>query len=172
MAQRLVITVKPHVLEGFGDGWKPKTRALPNASAELIGRVLINHLIAEHYLTACLELVGEEDITWDGARLTFGQKIELLGGKGGVLAELSLLGGLKRLNRLRNDLAHQLDRTLTKKDVAPLRAYLLASAQKRIAVPTEPLLIIDTFTSLACAVLLGYITGTRGARRLGRRKPS
>jgi hypothetical protein len=45
---------------------------------ELVGRVLICHLIIEHYLTVFIELEISRKLTLDKLRLTFSQKIKLI----------------------------------------------------------------------------------------------
>ena len=168
MSERLVIAFKPHVLEAFIDGCKPHLRVLPKASSARIGGLLLNHLMAEHYLQACLDLVGDDDVAWEEARLTFAQKLSLLGGKSGVLTELGILPGLRCLNRIRNQAAHDLKAQLTSTDVAPMRSFLTPHFQKaRRTLPAEPEKVVDTFTAVACASLLGYVAAYRGARRLG-----
>jgi hypothetical protein len=169
--ERLVIAIKPHVLAAFVDDWKPKTRALPSATAAQIGRVLLNHLMAEHYMDACLPCVWDEDVDWDAARLTFSQKLSLLGGKGSVLTHLGLVPGFRRLNRIRNQIAHDLESELTTQDVKPMRDHLVARSKKRLAIPTEPMKVIDTFVALACASMLGFIAGFRAGKHMARKHP-
>ncbi|WP_415776383.1 hypothetical protein ACMYQ1_10495 [Shewanella oncorhynchi] len=71
-----------------------------------IGRVLKAHLILEHYLTSYLSrCLGIDNI--DSIRLTFAQKAELLPSTGSAASVIKL--GIKRLNTIRNMLAHRLD---------------------------------------------------------------
>src|SRR5688572_26009525 len=144
-------------------------RALSSTTSAQIGRLLLNHLMAEHYMDACLACVADEDVDWEGAQLSFAQKLSLLGGKGGVLAEMGLLPGLRRLNRIRNQAARDLTAQLTSVDVAPMSQHLARHLKKSsLVLPADPVKIVDTFTAVACASMLGVVAGFLGAKHLTR----
>lgn len=96
------------------DAENEKFIALLRRDHDEIGRVLKAHLILEHYLTNYLSrCLGIENI--DSIRLTFAQKVELLPSTGSAASVIKL--GIKRLNTIRNMLAHRLDVDLEQVDL-------------------------------------------------------
>jgi hypothetical protein len=72
--------------------------------AERIGRVLRAHLTVEYFLTRYIEFKNPMLPALADARVTFNQKIDLLHPSDRLAAELK--PGLRRLNQVRNRLAH------------------------------------------------------------------
>src|ERR1035441_458658 len=72
--------------------------------AERIGRVLRAHLTVEHFLTRYIEFKNPMLPSLADARITFSQKIDLLHQNDRLACELK--PGLRRLNQVRNRLAH------------------------------------------------------------------
>jgi hypothetical protein len=96
------------------DAENEKFIALLRRDHDGIGRVLKAHLILEHYLTSYLSrCLGIDNI--DSIRLTFAQKVELLPSTGSAASVIKL--GIKRLNTIRNMLAHRLDVDLEQVDL-------------------------------------------------------
>jgi hypothetical protein len=88
------------------DAENEKFIALLRRDHDGIGRVLKAHLILEHYLTSYLSrCLGIDNI--DSIRLTFAQKVEMLPSIGSAASVIKL--GIKRLNTIRNMLAHRLN---------------------------------------------------------------
>lgn len=84
-----------------------------NQDVVAIGRILRSHLYVEHYLTEFLEKANPRLGSLSDARLTFTQKIQLLN-PNQQLARV--VPGIKRLNAIRNRLAHRLDAHVTDED--------------------------------------------------------
>lgn len=84
-----------------------------NQDVIAIGRILRSHLYVEHYLTEFLEKTNPRLGSLADARLTFAQKVNLLN-LDRRLAQV--LPGIKRLNTIRNRLAHRLDAHVTYED--------------------------------------------------------
>ena len=86
-----------------------------NQDTDTIGRILRAHLFVEHFLTEYLIARNPELGSPEDARLTFAQKLTLIGDATGGVAYL--IPGIRRLNTIRNRLAHNLSADLTPDDV-------------------------------------------------------
>src|SRR5580704_9847581 len=84
-----------------------------NQNYEKIGRVMRSHLVVEHFLTEYL-VQESPKLNVEDARLTFGQKINLLRNHDKIIAMLR--PGIERLNKIRNRLAHNLNAEITEAD--------------------------------------------------------
>jgi hypothetical protein len=132
-----------------------------------VGRLLRSHLVVEHFMNLHLIERNPHLTDFDDARLTFSQKLTLLG----KLGPMSLLhAGIRRLNTLRNKVAHQLSYQVTDDDLAPLfspGAYFkdfLATwcTEKKLTAPTP----IDTIEAFANYATLWLHTGTHLNQKL------
>lgn len=85
-----------------------------NQNVEVIGRILRAHLFLEHYLTKYLSQANPRLGSLTEAKLSFHQKISLLDSHNQDIA--SILPGIKRLNAIRNRLAHNLGSQVTEED--------------------------------------------------------
>ena len=139
-----------------------------NRDTDLIGRLLRAHLAVEHFMTACLGRRNPRLGSLEAARLTFAQKLALLDDKDVILA--AIRPGIKRLNELRNGLAHRPSRPLQDGDVEPLLAVgIFRALREALAVPnapsTEPIDIVEEFARFAAGMLqhkisdLGHLIG-------------
>jgi len=105
--------------------------------AGTIGRILRAHLFVEHYLTQYLQEHNPNSPDIDGARLSFDQKVALLGKTDRMVAHLT--SGLQRLNRIRNRLAHTLKAEVTLEDSqAFLSIDLFREMRRASAAPQRP----------------------------------
>ena len=87
-------------------------------NADSIGRILRAHLFVEHFLTEFLQAKNPRLGSPDKARLGFAQKVSLLGTE---LSEVhDLVPGIRRLNKIRNRVAHSLHADLTTEDTETL----------------------------------------------------
>jgi hypothetical protein len=88
-------------------------------NADHLGTLLICHLIVEHHIDEWLEAANPGMKPVGETRLSFAQKMELLDG---VEATVQwLLPGLRRLNRIRNRLAHNLEAAISDDDLKPIQ---------------------------------------------------
>lgn len=80
-----------------------------------MGRVLRSHLIVEFYMTAYLQKANPNLGSIDDAKIGFAQKTDLLGENDSFIK--MLVPGIRRLNTVRNRLAHNLSVSATQDDV-------------------------------------------------------
>ena len=125
-----------------------------------IGRILRAHLYVEHYLTEHLRHTNPQLGDLDAARLTFGQKANLL--SQGDYRINFLIPGIKHLNKVRNRLAHNLEGTVTEDDNGVFLAIGLFKSFREAGVKgtdkvlaTNPIDVLDEFAEFASAMLHG-----------------
>jgi hypothetical protein len=127
---------------------RDEINALWNQNVSAIGRILRAHLFVEHYLVEYLTKANPRLGSMSEARISFAQKVVLLDTSNKDLS--SILPGIKRLNAIRNRLAHNLSAQVTMEDArvflqserfAALRA---ARAPKQVA-SDEPLDVLEDF---------------------------
>lgn len=116
-----------------------------------IGRLLRAHLYVEHYLTEFLEKANPRLGPIDHARLSFAQKLNLLGSEPRLQ---QVVPGIRRLNQIRNRLAHNLDARVTDDDAQVFlsdgyfKAMRIEGAKPRTP-STDPMDILDAFAQHA-----------------------
>ena len=117
-------------------------------NVEVIGRILRAHLFVEHYLGEYLAKANPRLGALGQARVTFAQKVALLDASNHDIA--LILPGIKRLNQIRNRLAHNLDAQVTEEDAKVFMgserfAALRAARAAEEAQKNEPLEILEEF---------------------------
>ena len=117
-------------------------------NVEVIGRILRAHLFVEHYLGEYLAKANPLLGALGQARVTFAQKVALLDASNHDIA--LILPGIKRLNQIRNRLAHNLDAQVTEEDAKVFMgserfAALRAARAAEEAQKNEPLEILEEF---------------------------
>lgn len=122
-----------------------------------IGRVLRAHLAVEYFLTKYLSAAAPALGDIDGARLGFLQKIDLISNRSRVAY---LKPGLRRLNEVRNRLAHRLEVDVNQDDrnaflSLAMFAAMRAARSKYISEPEsdEPLSVLEQFSHHASLML-------------------
>lgn len=85
-----------------------------NQNVEVIGRILRAHLFVEHYLAEYVSHANPRLGSLAEAKATFAQKVALLDAANPDIA--SMLPGIKRLNAIRNRLAHNLGAQVSDED--------------------------------------------------------
>jgi hypothetical protein len=80
-----------------------------------MGRVLRSHLFVEFYITAYLQKANPNLASIDDAKLGLSQKTDLLGDDDSFIK--MLVPGIRRLNMVRNRLAHNLSASVTQDDL-------------------------------------------------------
>jgi hypothetical protein len=91
-----------------------------NQNSELLGRILRAHLVVEHYLTLWVQYHNPNLGSINEARLSFSNKISLVGEKD--ISIKDLVPGLKRLNKVRNRIAHTLNVNILREDEDALKS--------------------------------------------------
>ena len=105
--------------------------------AGLMGRILRAHLFVEHYLTEYLQRINPMLGSIKDARLSFAQKMELAERPNS--AESYLFPGIRRLNTVRNRLAHTLQAEVTEEDRDVFLAIpLFRAIRDALAAPNAP----------------------------------
>jgi len=115
------------------------------------------HLIIEHYLDEYLNVIHPE-LKWDAARLTFSQKITLIS-ELKIEDKYNCIPAFKHMNSLRNKLSHDIQFRTGSEDLLPLTEFLARTYEGKAQVPTEPMVILEHFTTMACVFFAGYISG-------------
>ncbi|MGX5663637.1 hypothetical protein [Diaphorobacter nitroreducens] len=119
-----------------------------NQNVSEIGRILRAHLFVEHYLTQYLAQANPRLGSLSDARATFAQKVSLLDVDNPDIA--AMLPGIKRLNAIRNRLAHNLGAQISDDDAriflscerfAALRAARSTGEREE----NEPLEVLEDF---------------------------
>lgn len=115
----------------------------------MIGRILRSHLFVEHYLSMYLAKVNPRLGSLADARITFAQKVALLDTSNVDIS--TVLQGIKRLNTIRNRLAHNLSAQVTEEDSQVFlrserfAALRMAKAMREV-IGNEPIDILEDFS--------------------------
>ncbi|MNF57766.1 hypothetical protein D3C76_529900 [compost metagenome] len=115
---------------------------------DAIGRILRAHLFVEHFVTECLVSFNPALGNIKEARLTFAQKLTLIEDYSVETKELAR--GIKRLNKIRNQLAHNLSGKVTDEDKESLLSVKSFRAlRNELAKPASPsddnLVVLEDF---------------------------
>ena len=102
-----------------------KYSALIKGGDPALATVLRCHLVAEHFLSEYLAAANPAVVDWDGARLTFAQKLALA--ENAMSAVAFITPGLACLNRARNRFSHRLDVVLDSTDLGPIEEIMRIS---------------------------------------------
>lgn len=87
-----------------------------------LGALLICHLVVEHHIDEWLAAANPGMKPVSETRLSFAQKMDLLDN---VEATVQwLLPGIRRLNRIRNQFAHNLEAAISDEDLKPIKAIV------------------------------------------------
>lgn len=123
----------------------------------LIGRILRAHLHVEYYMTEHLQHANPNLGDLDEARASFNQKWNLLDKNDRRI--VWLLPGIKRLNVIRNRLAHNLAASVTEEDrdvflgQQMYKAMRDASEKGQQPLSTEPIDVLEHFAEFASSML-------------------
>lgn len=144
----------PPIVSGV-EGNHLKLQKLEDVDFEFLGYLLSCHLVVEHYLDEFLMTLGTR-LRWEGAKLTFSQKVSLF--PPSVFPRgVATVAAIKHLNSLRNKVAHNLKARAVDLDFQPFRSFLTAVYDGRQEVPSEPLAVLEEFTSLVCSAFAGWV---------------
>ncbi|WP_447918754.1 hypothetical protein [Achromobacter aegrifaciens] len=144
----------PPIVAGV-DGNRLIHERLENVDFEFIGYLLSCHLVIEHYLDEFLMTLGTH-LRWEGAKLSFSQKVSLfppsIFPRGG-----ETIAAIRHLNSLRNKLAHNIKAKAIDLDFQPFKSFLSGIYQGEKEVPSEPLAVLEEFTSLVCTCFAAWV---------------
>ena len=125
-----------------------------------LGYFLSCHLIIEHYIDNVLKCIVKPTLGWDEARLTFSQKLSLLGKTNFFEGDYNFLPSLKHLNKIRNKLSHNISYKLTVQDIMPIKQKI-AKQLEESDTPETLHFILEFYTSQLCAYCAGTIWSSR-----------
>lgn len=133
-----------------------------NQDTETIGRILRSHLFVEHFLTEYLVARNPELGSVTEARLTFTQKVALVGDS--TTGVSYLIPGIRLLNTIRNRLAHKLAADISMDDANILLGTgLFKALREKGAEPetpsSKPIDVLEDFAQHAGMVLQHSATG-------------
>ncbi len=166
-------SVVKHVIElsGGHDAFFEKSHAELNRlnavwkqDSLTIGRILRAHVFVEHFLNELLRAKNPGLGPLDKARLTFAQKVSLVGPESPEVEDL--LPGIRRLNQIRNRLAHSLHADLTTEDADVLLNCSLFRAMRdedarhisEIA-STKPIDVVEDFALHVGGRIQSHVSG-------------
>jgi hypothetical protein len=116
-----------------------------------VGYLLCCHLVLENYIEAYMQAKMGASFSIEAARLTFGQKISMLG-SWNLPDQYNFMPSLKHLNSLRNKLGHNIRTVISENELLPLIQFLEKASgierQKR-----DALSVLNAYTGLVCAWL-------------------
>jgi hypothetical protein len=131
--------------------------AIWDQDAGRIGRVLRAHLAVEHFLETYLAFINPHLPPLENVRLTFNQKLELLPENEPSISFLK--PGLRKLNSIRNRMAHRLQVEISEEDRAAILSISLFSAMRtalskgQVPKPGDPLSVLEDFAMFAANLL-------------------
>lgn len=129
-----------------------------NQDTELIGRILRAHLFVEQFMTDNLKHANPRLGSLDKAKLSFARKIDLLDPKDPGVAEVT--PGIRKLNSIRNRLAHGSKAAVTPEDTAEfLRCRnfegLMRMQHGEKFSAMKPIEVLENFSRFAAIALSG-----------------
>ncbi len=122
----------------------------------MIGRVLRAHLFVEHFLGEYISKKNPKLGSLDEARLSFAQKVALVGKNDPKV--LYLIPGIRHLNAMRNRIAHQLQGGVTKQDAEVfLRIGMFNAMRNALFAPdvpsADPINVLEDFSKHSAIML-------------------
>lgn len=127
-----------------------------NQDTELIGRILRAHLFLEQFMTENLQYANPRLGSLDKAKIGFSQKIDLLDFRDPDIAPV--LPGIRKLNAIRNRLAHRNKTAVSAEDVAEFvqcrNFEILMQAQHGEKFKSQkPIEVLENFARFAAIAL-------------------
>jgi len=119
-----------------------------------IGDILHAHLVVEHYLLLCAQHQHPSLPDLSAQRLKYDQRLALLSLENPLMK--ALLPGLRKLNKIRNDLAHRLHLEVAADDVKAMLACAPYMAMRKAGghtIPDAPAKIVVDFAHFAASML-------------------
>jgi hypothetical protein len=146
----------PPLVGGFADG-KVTWQRLEAIDYGTLGYLLSCHLIIEHYLDHFIPTHTRAPLGWEGARLTFGQKVSLIS-KLPFPEPYNLPPTIKHLNSLRNKFSHNISAKLSEEDLLPFRQFLHKCTKGESEIPSDPQELLSLYMSIVCAYFASAIS--------------
>jgi hypothetical protein len=156
-ARQLVLDADKHEaeLKEFNTSWQKFWKR----NADDLGTVLICHLAVEHYLDEWLAAANPATKPTGKTRLTFAQKIDHADGADSLIQPL--MPGLKLLNRIRNELAHDLTTQISDKRLEPFRLIVWTWHKAAGRPCNNGIALVKDFALLASGLLSSHAYAIR-----------
>lgn len=116
-----------------------------------IGYLLCCHLVLENYIEAFMQAKVGGDLSFEAARLTFGQKVSMLS-SWTLPDQYDFMPSLKHFNSLRNRLGHNIRTVISENELLPLIQFLEKAHGSKLH-KRDFLSVIDSYTSFLCSWL-------------------
>ncbi len=129
------------------------------ADTDWLSTILICHLSVEHYVEEYLESANPAIGSIKNKRLTFSTKLDLMGERNKVIQ--MLMPGLKRLNRIRNRLVHNMGEKITDEDLLPIKNVVWPWHKAGDNPCNEGIELIKDFSLMATAFINSHSNGIR-----------
>ena len=124
----------------------------------LLGYFLTCHLVIEHYMDEYLK-VTIRGLDWDKAKLTFGQRVNLLKWDSVVRDKrFDPIPAIKHMNTLRNKISHQLEIKLDAESLQPLADYMKGIGTANFELPSDPKKLLEVFVNTCCATFASHLS--------------
>lgn len=142
-------------LARFNETWK----CFWERNIDDLGTILMCHLTVEHYLNDWFSAANPAIKIVQNSRLAFSHKLELVEGADPFVRYL--LPGLRRLNRIRNQIAHNLEATLTESDLEPIGAIVWPWQEAQGQPRSTGVILLKEFALLASGFLQSQANAIR-----------
>ncbi|MDP1744546.1 MAG: hypothetical protein Q8L90_03150 [Bacteroidota bacterium] len=135
---------------------------MKDVNFEMIGKILVCHLIVEHYISKVIEFITPKEFDWDDSRLTYNQKISLIRKVTFLHHRGNIVRGLKLINAIRNQYSHNLNATIKREDIEELRNFINSfndlKGERQMPKNVTDINVIEIFTQSLCTFLAGCCT--------------
>ncbi len=128
-------------------------------NADHLGAVLISHLAVEHYIDEWLAAASPGIKAVGETRLSFSHKVSLLEGAAPTIEWL--LPGVIRLNRIRNDFAHNIEAEISDKDLEPIQSIVWPWHSALDKPCNRGIALIRDFVLMVCGMLSSQTSAIR-----------
>jgi len=142
-------------LKEFNASWQ----SFWKRNASDLGAMLICHLAIEHYLDEWLTAANPGTKPIGKTRLTFAQKLDLAENADSLIQ--MLMPGLKQLNRIRNQLAHDMEAHISKADLKPIRSIVWPWHKAGGRPCNEGIALVKDFALMASGLLCSSANAIR-----------
>jgi hypothetical protein len=146
------------VLTHYDELWDKLTIGV---DTQLIGSILFNHLLVEHYMDDYIKGFLPPEFDIDRARLTFAQKMNLLENDT-LFTTNQMKEGVMAINSIRNGLAHVLNKPIEQKHLETLVKVIKTATKKS----TDPLPTINDSPEKIIQVFAAIFSGSVVARMI------
>ena len=118
---------------------------------KLASQVILLHLILERHMEIYIQKNNPKLGDIRETKITFYNKLKLIGSNNEAITKM--LPGIKKINSIRNDYAHNLAHKISRDDLNPLIQILSEGKKKEVVREMDTYTILLNFSMLCCAIL-------------------